>query len=106
MPPLGRDLRRSRARLSALHGLPEAVPTLENTASAQNILKRMNDLHAASQIARSRMIQVDEGLKALQAEMARLVEETGGLCPTCGSPVKPETLLDHHTHSPTERLTA
>ena len=105
---LGRDLKRSKARLSALHGLPEAVPTLENTASAQNILQRMNDLRAASQIARSRMTQVDEGLKSLQAEMARLVEETGGLCPTCGSPVKPETLLDHHTHSsvPSERLTA
>lgn len=103
---LGRDLKRSHARLKALHGLPEAVPALENTTSAQNILKRMNDLHAASQIARSRMMQVDEGLKSLQAEMARLVEETGGLCPTCGSPVKPETLLDHHTHSPKERLTA
>ncbi|MBM1174492.1 AAA family ATPase [Microvirga arabica] len=103
---LGRDLKRSQSRLTALHGLPDAVPTLENTASAQNILKRMNDLLAASQIARSRMTQVDEGLTSLQAEMARLVEETGGLCPTCGSPVKPETLLDHHTHSPTERLTA
>ncbi|MBD2748524.1 AAA family ATPase [Microvirga sp. BT688] len=103
---LGRDLKRSQARLKALHGLPEAVPALENTASAQNILKRMKDLHAASQIAKSRMTQVDEGLKSLQAEMARLVEETGGLCPTCGSPVKPETLLDHHTHSPMERLTA
>ncbi len=103
---LGRDLKRSQARLKALHGLPEAVPALENTTQAQNILKRMNDLHAASQIAQSRMTQVDEGLKSLQAEMARLVEETGGLCPTCGSPVKPETLLDHHTHSPMERLTA
>jgi DNA repair exonuclease SbcCD ATPase subunit len=68
----------------------------------------MSDLRAASQIAKGRMAQVDEGLKSLQAEMARLVEETGGLCPTCGSPVKPETLLDHHTHSPkpSERLTA
>jgi hypothetical protein len=105
---LGRDLLRSQARLNALHGLPPSSPTLENTAAAQNILKRMNDLRTASQIARGRMAQVDEGLKSLQAEMARLVEETGGLCPTCGSPVKPETLLDHHTHSsaPSERLTA
>jgi hypothetical protein len=43
--------------------------------------------------------------------MARLVDETGGLCPTCGAPVKPENLLDHHAHSPrsstpSERLTA
>jgi hypothetical protein len=57
------------------------------------------------------MAQVDEGMKSLQDEMARLVEETGGLCPTCGSPVKPENLLDHHAHSsqsatPSERLTA
>jgi len=103
---LGRDLTRSQARLKAVHGLPEAVPALENTTQAQNILKRVIDLRAASQIARSRMTQVDEGLKSLQADMARLVEETGGLCPTCGSPVKPETLLDHHTHLPTERLTA
>jgi hypothetical protein len=105
---LSRDMTRSRARLNALLQLPQAVPTLENTASAQNILKRMNDLRAASQIARGRLAQVDEGLKSLQAEMARLVEETGGLCPTCGSPVEPETLLNHHTHSsaPSERLTA
>lgn len=105
---IGRDLARSKARLSALLGLPEAAPSLENTAAAQNILKRMNDLRTASRIAWGRMAQVDEGLKSLQADMARLVEETGGLCPTCGSPVKPENLLDHHTHSPTpsERLTA
>ncbi|MBB3019261.1 Tfp pilus assembly protein PilO [Microvirga lupini] len=105
---LSRNLTRSQARLDALLQLPQAVPTLENYASAQNILKRLSDLRTASQIARSRMVQVDEGLKSLQAEMARLVEETGGLCPTCGSPVKPETLLDHHTHSlnASERLTA
>ncbi len=105
---LGRELARSQARLKALQGLPAASPALENTASAQNILKRMNDLRTASHIASGRMAQIDEGLKSLQAEMARLVEETGGLCPTCGSPVSPETLLDHHTHSskPSERLTA
>jgi hypothetical protein len=57
------------------------------------------------------MAQIDEGLKSVQADMARLVEETGGLCPTCGSPVSAENLLDHHAHSshpstPSERLTA
>ncbi len=105
---LGRELARSQARLKALQGLPASSPALENTAAAQNILKRMNDLRTASHIASGRMAQIDEGLKSLQAEMARLVEETGGLCPTCGSPVNPETLLDHHTHSskPSERLTA
>jgi hypothetical protein len=105
---LSRDLARSKARLTTLQSLPEAVPALENTAPKQDIFKRLADLRSARQIASARMAQVDEGLKSLQAEMARLVEETGGLCPTCGSPVRPETLLDHHTHSskPSERLTA
>ena len=103
-----RALAQSQARLRALQDLPSAAPVLENTAPAQDILKRLADLRSAARIAEARMAQVDDGLKALQAEMARLVEETGGLCPTCGSPVRPETLLDHHTHSlkPTERLTA
>ncbi|WP_246205694.1 AAA family ATPase [Microvirga arsenatis] len=103
-----RALAQSQARLRALQDLPSAAPVLENTAPAQDILKRLADLRSAARIAKTRMAQVDDGLKALQAEMARLVEETGGLCPTCGSPVRPETLLDHHAHSlkPTERLTA
>ncbi|MGO4527043.1 AAA family ATPase [Microvirga sp. 2MCAF35] len=108
---LSRDLARGKARVAALESLPEALPRLENTASAQNMLKRMKDLQNASRIAQSRIAQVDEGLSSLQVDMAQLMEETGGLCPTCGSPVKPENLLDHHTHSshsstPSERLTA
>jgi hypothetical protein len=108
---LSHGLAWSRARLAALQSLPEALPTLENTSPAQNMLKRMNDLRSAALIAQSRIAQVDEGLTSLQAEMAQLVEETGGLCPTCGSPVKPENLLDHHAHpshssTPSERLTA
>jgi len=108
---LGRSLARSKARLSALQNLPEAVPVLESTSSMQNILKRMHDLRAAALLAQSRVAQVDDGLRSVQADMTQLIEETGGLCPTCGSPVKPENLLDHHTHSshsspPSERLTA
>ncbi len=106
---LSRSLASSRARLAALQSLPGEAPVLESTTSAQNILKRLGDLRSAALIAQGRMAQIDEGIKSLQAEMARLVEETGGLCPTCGSPVSAETLLDHHahsSHSPSERLTA
>ncbi|PVE21231.1 DNA repair protein [Microvirga sp. KLBC 81] len=107
---LGKELISSKARLAALHSLPDGVPVLESTTSAQNILKRLTDLHSAALIAKSRMAQIDEGLKSVQAEMARFVEDTGGLCPTCGSPVSAENLLDHHAHSssasPSERLTA
>jgi len=56
------------------------------------------------------MEQIEDGIKAVQADMARFMEATGGLCPTCGSPVSAENLLDHHTHSshasPSERLIA
>jgi DNA repair exonuclease SbcCD ATPase subunit len=108
---LSRNLALGKARLAVMQSLPEAAPALENTSSAQNILKRLSDLRHAAHIAQGRMAQVDEGLKSVQVEMARLVEETGGLCPTCGSPVKPENLFDHHAHSshsatPSERLTA
>lgn len=105
---LSNSLASGRARLAALQSLPGGAPALADTAGSQTILKRLGDLRSAALIARSRVAQIDEGLKSVQAEMARLVEETGGLCPTCGSPVSAETLLDHHTHSssPSERLTA
>ena len=107
---LGRDLASIKARLAALRSLPDAVPTLESTTSAQNMMKRLAELRSAALIARSRMAQIDEGLKSVQAEMALFVEETGGLCPTCGSPVNAENLLDHHAHPthsvPSERLIA
>jgi DNA repair exonuclease SbcCD ATPase subunit len=100
-------LSRSQARLAALHRLPEAAPVLENMSPAQHILKRLGDLRSAARIVQGRMAQIDAGMRSVQADMARLVEETGGLCPTCGSPVKPETLLNHsHSHEPSERLTA
>ncbi|MGO4573741.1 AAA family ATPase [Microvirga sp. 2TAF3] len=99
-------LRRSRARLSALQSLPETVPDLESTAPAQDILKRLADLRIAAGIAQGSMTQIDADLGALRAEMAHLVEETGGVCPTCGSPVSAENLLEHQAHSSMERLTA
>ncbi len=107
---LGNRLASGKARLAALRSLPGDVPILESTVHAQNMMKRLADLRSAALIARSRAAQIDEGIKSVQAEMARFMEETGGLCPTCGSPVSAENLLDHHAHSPhsspSERLTA
>ncbi|WP_134499852.1 AAA family ATPase [Microvirga pakistanensis] len=107
---LGRELASGQTRLAALRSLPDEAPALESTVHAQNMMKRLADLRSAALIARSRVAQIDEGIASVQAEMARFVEETGGLCPTCGSPVSPENLLDHHAHSshpsPSERLTA
>ncbi|MFC4172604.1 AAA family ATPase [Microvirga sp. GCM10011540] len=99
-------LARSRVRLDALRAMPEAAPPLEKTAPAQNILSRLVETRSAAALARERLAQIGLGLESIQAEMARLVEETGGLCPTCGSPVNAESLLNHHAHSTVERLTA
>lgn len=98
-------LSRSRSRLDALRSLPAAVPALENPTAAQNILSRLADFRSAAAIAQGRLAQIHASLASVQADMARLVEETGGLCPTCGSPVSAESLLTHHAH-PMERLTA
>jgi len=108
---LSRQLARSHARLAALQDMPQAVPVLDNTAPAQSTLKRIDDLRKAAAIAQGRIATIDEGLIAIRSEMERFIAETGGICPTCGSPVRPETLLDHHAHSsqstvPSERLTA
>ncbi|WP_246216006.1 AAA family ATPase [Microvirga makkahensis] len=107
---LGERLASGKVRLAALRSLPVDVPTLQNTAHAQSMTKRLADLRSAALIARRRVAQIDEGIKSMQAEMARFMEETGGLCPTCGSPASAESLLDHHAHSshslPSERLIA
>jgi hypothetical protein len=108
---LSRQLARSHARLAALQDMPQAVPVLDNTAPAQSTLKRIDDLRKAAAIAQGRIATIDEGLIAIRSEMERFIAETGGVCPTCGSPVRPETLLDQHAHSsqstvPSERLTA
>jgi predicted nuclease with TOPRIM domain len=97
---------RSRARLSALDFLPQSAPDLENTSAAQDILSRLTGMRSAAAIAQGRLAQIDASLASVQVDIARLVEETGGLCPTCGSPVSAESLLNHHAHMPVERLTA
>lgn len=99
-------LSRSQASLAALRSLPSSPPALENTSAAQNILSRLGEFRSAAAIAQGRIAQIDSSLASVQADMARLVEETGGLCPTCGAPVNADNLLNHHAHPPVERLTA
>ena len=72
-------LSRSRGRLERLQTLPTAAPALENTSSAQNILSRLAEFRGAAAIAQGRLAQIDASLAAVQADMTRLVEETGGL---------------------------
>lgn len=99
-------LSQARARLSVLQHLPDATPVLENTSPAQDMLSRLSMARGAASKAGLRLAEIDRALKSVRDGIARLVEETGGLCPTCGASVSAETLLNHHAHPPAERLSA
>jgi DNA repair exonuclease SbcCD ATPase subunit len=102
---LAAGLERAGARRKALWALPDGLPTLENTAPAQDILSKLSDLRGATTIARGRLSQISEELKSVERDMAALIDETGGLCPTCGSSVDAQSLLQH-SHFKAERVTA
>ena len=97
---------RNRERFTALQSLPGAMPKLESTARAQELVARMRDLQKAQAILQGRVAQIADEHASMTAEMTRLVEQAGGLCPTCGSPVSAESLLNHRSHSAMDRLTA
>ncbi|MBZ6078587.1 AAA family ATPase [Microvirga puerhi] len=99
-------LHRAKSRLACLQVLPDGPPALENLQSAQEVRKRLTLLRGASAQAREKLVRIDAEASALRAAMADLVEESGGLCPTCGSPVSIDTLLDHSSHSTVEPLNA
>jgi DNA repair exonuclease SbcCD ATPase subunit len=98
-------LRQAQAKGGALQSLPDAVPALENLTPAQDILTRLSDLRGASAIARGRLSQIATELQSVEAGLAALLDETGGLCPTCGSSVDAQNLL-RHSHFTAERVTA
>jgi hypothetical protein len=98
-------LRQAQAMRETLTTLPESLPALESTGVAQNILKRLTDLRSASTIARGRLSQIADSLRSTEAGMAALLDETGGLCPTCGSSIDAGSLLEHN-HIKAEQATA
>ncbi|HEV2558619.1 MAG TPA: AAA family ATPase [Microvirga sp.] len=90
-----RALRLAQARSAVLAGCPQAAPVPETTAEAERALGRMTALGAAIEAAQARLAAAEAGLAVVRADMAGLVDATGGRCPTCGSSVDAETLLDH-----------
>jgi DNA repair exonuclease SbcCD ATPase subunit len=95
---LRRDRRAADARLLALRDLPETLPALLSNAGAEAIADRLGALKAG--IARQRALLERNGADRarIEAEVSALAERTGGLCPACGSPVEPATLLEDHAH--------
>lgn len=86
----------ARRRQSMLAGLPEGMPPLADTREAERAGARLAALRAEIGQAGRRLAAIDQGLASVRAEIARIVEETGG-CPTCGGAVEnPLALLEDH----------
>jgi len=92
---LARDLRRASATAELLRALPAAGPILDDTDAAQGILARLSDLRGAAARAQGQLAQAADKLRAIEAGLAALLEDTGGLCPTCGAGVDAQGLLRH-----------
>jgi hypothetical protein len=91
----------ARRRLVALADLPAAMPPLADTGEAERTRARLATLGAGIDGAERQLAAIDEGLAAVEAEIACIVAETGGCCPTCGGAVdNPLALLhDHAAHA-------
>jgi DNA repair exonuclease SbcCD ATPase subunit len=92
------SLANAKARLAALQALPGAVPNLESEADAEAVLRHLVNLRQAGEAAKARLRKANAGLAVVRADMAHLLEDMQGRCPTCGSSVDADDLLAHHTH--------
>lgn len=98
VPSAARALASARARQDILDRCPQELPALENKGAAEGALARIVSLATAAAAARAALARAEDGLRQAKADMARLIEDMQGRCPTCGSTVDAETLLDHHFH--------
>ena len=89
----------ARARHALLGDLPDAAPVAESTTAAEETLDRLRSLRERAAATGNRLTDIDHRLNALRADLARLMDATGGRCPTCGSTVDSDALLTGHTHS-------
>jgi hypothetical protein len=88
----------ARARDALLADLPDSVPVPEITTAAEETLGRLRSFGEQAASIGHRLIGLDERMNAVRADLARLMDETGGRCPTCGSPVDSDALLTGHAH--------
>ena len=89
----------ARARHALLADLPASEPIPESTTAAEETLERLRSLRERAASTRNRLTGIDHRMNTLRADLARLMDETGGRCPTCGSAVNSDALLTGHAHS-------
>jgi DNA repair exonuclease SbcCD ATPase subunit len=88
----------ARARDALLADLPDSVPVPESTTAAEETLGRLRSVGEQAAAMRHRLTGLDQRMNTVRADLARLMDETGGRCPTCGSPVDSDALLTGHAH--------
>ncbi|KMO20945.1 AAA family ATPase [Methylobacterium platani] len=96
---LARDLADAQGRAAALRDLPEAPPRPVLRPGAAATARRLAEIGRGLAAARARETASRDGLAAAEAEMAQVLARTGGLCPACGTPVAPASLLAGHRHA-------
>jgi DNA repair exonuclease SbcCD ATPase subunit len=95
---LAAALAQAQARQAVLNDLPEKAPALETAQPAQETLARLARLRRDAAAMHERLAAADHGIAALRSDLARLMDETRGRCPTCGSAVDGDALLSGHAH--------
>jgi hypothetical protein len=88
----------ARRRATLLGALPAQAPVLQATQAREEALDRLRSLGDQAARVRSRLASIDEGMRTLRGDLARLMDETHGRCPTCGSAVEADALLVGHAH--------
>jgi hypothetical protein len=89
--------RAAAARRALLAALPGAMPELHGTPDRLAKQSRLRQLRRARDAARRDVAQVQARLRATRLELNDLLENTGGLCPTCGAPATAAHILEGAT---------
>jgi hypothetical protein len=88
----------AKARHAALRLLPKGPPETNSTITAEDALRRLAELRSALGAARKKQAEIADALAGVRAEMIAAMDDSGGLCPTCGSSVDAEAMLQNHVH--------
>jgi hypothetical protein len=89
----------TRARHALLADLPVSAPVPASTTAAEETLERLRSLRERAASIGDRLTSIDHRMNTLRTDLARLMDETGGRCPTCGSAVDSDALLTRHAHT-------
>lgn len=82
-------LEKALSSLSAIENIkPAKEPTIQDLAAMEELIAKIEGLETLTANGEKVMIACQDQIKALATERQELMEEMGGVCPTCDSPMK------------------